>query len=161
MDNLLLHLPHHLFDMAQLNDIFESIRRDMVEYSEKRGNVPGWDIGRLSKDTPYIKELTTLLNIPSGKPRFYYLNAGVEIPEHIDNGTLCSINVLLGPGPHSPIIIGGHSIDYKCCLLNTTIPHSVPPSDYDRVLFKISLQNSTFDEIKEQLVDLNYISGYC
>jgi hypothetical protein len=83
-----------------------------------------------------------------GRPRFYWLEPNAVIPEHVDNGTQCSINLIITEDA-APITIDGTEYHYRQALLNTTVPHSVQNSDKERIMLKISI----FDETYQQLVE--------
>ena len=87
------------------------------------------------------------------RPRFYFLPKGVEIPEHVDNNTKCSINFLINSKNPAPVTVEGVDYYYKACLLNTQKMHSVKNNTEDRLLFKLSIFDDDFDTVKEKIIN--------
>ena len=85
------------------------------------------------------------------RPRFYFLKKDTVIPEHIDDGTKCSINFLLNSKNPAPVTIEGVEYYYKNCLLNTQKIHSVKNDTEDRLLFKLSIFDDDFETVKEKI----------
>lgn len=108
-----------------------------------------WKIGHHS--SPTIDNIMQDFGV-KGKARFYWLEPFAEIPEHIDNGTLCSLNFILSKSP-APININGVNYKYKQALLNTTIPHSVTNNEHKRVMLKISIFDKSFSELYTDIPD--------
>ena len=114
--------------------------------------VNGWLIKRISdgyglKISNFIKDY---FNLKDCRPRFYIQEAGVSIPFHKDRGTLCSFNFLLSESL-DPITFRNRSVTYKTALLNTSIDHAVINPKSKRLLFKISVFDKSFEEIKNVL----------
>jgi hypothetical protein len=85
-----------------------------------------------------------------GKPRYYWMKPHAIIPEHVDNGTQCSLNFVLTENA-SPITIGGIDYYYDSILLNTTIPHSVTNNSSERIMLKISIFNESYEELAKRI----------
>lgn len=85
-----------------------------------------------------------------GRPRFYWLRPYAVIPEHVDNGTLCGLNFILTDHA-SPITFGDKDYHYQSILVNTTLPHSVTNNEYERVMFKISIFDETFEQVAQKI----------
>jgi len=103
-----------------------------------------WHIGHYTDE--HIERVMADFEV-EGRPRFYWLEPFAEIPEHVDNGTQCSINLILTDTP-APITIEDIEYVYQQALLNTTVPHAVFNGPNERIMLKISI----FDETYEQLV---------
>ena len=90
--------------------------------------------------------------------RFIFLKANTSLPEHTDSDTECAINFLLtGDGyKQAPVIFNGIEYHYKQALLNTQIPHMVHNGPMDRIIFKVSIFDMPYSEVKN-LFDL---TGY-
>lgn len=106
-----------------------------------------WHIGHYSSE--YIEQIMSDFGVV-GKPRFYWLEPFAEIPEHVDNGTLCSLNFILSPDP-APIVIEGIEYTYRYVLLNTAVRHSVSNGPTERVMLKISIFNETFEDLAKRI----------
>jgi hypothetical protein len=106
-----------------------------------------WKIGHYTSH--YIEKIIKDFDV-IGKPRFYWLNPYAKIPEHIDNGTLCSINIILTDSA-APIVINNKEYKYNLALLNTQVPHSVNNNEIERIMLKISIFNETFDNLASRI----------
>ena len=110
-------------------------------------NLEDWKIYHYNSD--YIQEIIDNFKV-KGNPRFYWLSPNAIIPEHIDNGTKCSINIILTENA-APITINGIDYEYHMILLNTQIPHSVKNNNVERIMLKISIFNETFDNLANRI----------
>ena len=132
----------------------EYLRLQVNEKDDARGgkSIDNWRVIRhkdLQSDlvTDYCKDFAEKYNIP-GKVdgRFYRLKANTILPWHIDSGTTCSVNFLLS-GKTAPVIFRSGMYHYKQALLNTTVEHSVRNGPEDRILFKISIFEKSFEDV--------------
>ena len=80
------------------------------------------------------------------KPRFYIQQKGFTLPFHRDRGTTCAINFVLSSSS-DPIEFRDSSYTYKKAIIDVTQEHQVTASSEDRVLFKLSIFDVSFDEI--------------
>ena len=117
-------------------------------------NLPinGWLIKKISSGygfeiSNYLKDY---FQCKDCRPRFYIQEAGVSIPFHKDRGTLCSFNFLLSD-QLDPISFKDRTVTYRTALLNTSIDHAVINPKSKRILFKVSIFDKSFDEIKNVL----------
>jgi len=141
----LIHL-NYTVDRARLLEEASHAKTHAVGYTDPRypgEQHTGWLIGHHMSE--YIKQIMDELEI-DGRPRFYWLMPHEVIPEHVDNGTKCSINIVITEHA-APITIEGKDYEYSAVLLNTQIPHSVVNNEHERIMLKISI----FDETYEQL----------
>lgn len=149
MQNLFIKLQYPL-DKAIL---LESARRarDLAKpYTDSR--YPGlqmdtWHIGHYTDE--HIEKIMNDFEI-EGKPRFYWTAPNSVIPEHVDNGTQCSLNFILSEDP-APISFSGENYVYEQVLLNTTIPHSVTNGPIERILLKISIFDETYEQLSARI----------
>ena len=91
-----------------------------------------------------------------GEPRYYILKANTILPIHTDMDTKCSVNHLLEGT--APIYFPDHgSFEYSTALLNISQPHGVDNTNLpDRLLFKISFFNHTFEEVASKIMDRHH-----
>ena len=88
--------------------------------------------------------------------RFILLKANTSLPEHTDSDTQCALNFLLS-GDKTPVLFDKKHADYKLeyhykqALLNTQIPHMVHNGPEDRILFKVSIFDLPYFEMKNLL----------
>lgn len=149
MIDSLTHLNYE-FDLEILLDSAKMARSTSNPYTDKRYpnlKLDKWHIGHYSD--PYIEKIIQDFEV-IGKPRFYWLEPFAKIPEHVDNDTRCSINLIISHEP-APITISGQEIFYKQALLNTTIPHSVFNGPNERIMLKISIFNETYEHLKNRI----------
>jgi len=108
-----------------------------------------WLIARADDDR-YALELMNLFDV-EGKPRFYRLAPNVTLPMHTDLNTTCSINFIINDNNASVILEDKNQYYYQCGLLDTSRYHSVKNNSSERLLFKISIFNETFDCIQKKI----------
>ena len=80
------------------------------------------------------------------KPRFYIQERGFTLPFHRDRGTTCAINFVLSD-TSDPIEFRDRSYTYKSAIIDVTREHQVTATTGDRVLFKMSIFDLSFDEV--------------
>ena len=148
MDNIVLTNLNYPLDTMALMEASSIAKLEATPYTDSRYpdlKLDKWNIGHFTN--PYIEKIMADFEV-KGKPRFYWLEPFAEIPEHVDNGTKCSINLILTDSP-APITINGKEFTYKQALLNTTVPHAVYNGPVERIMLKISI----FDEDYEHLAN--------
>ena len=137
-------------DVNHLLEIWSNIKNKQVNYKDDRFDEVSSHFKIIKHDFEYAKELSKIFNVES-RPRFYTLDANTILNQHTDFGTLCSLNFILSDIP-APIIFGDTNITYNYALLDTTKLHGVVNNDKDRLVFKMSIFNETFDEVKNKLI---------
>ena len=145
----ILHLNYKVDKKILLTESDEA-RKNAIPYTDSRYpnlKLNDWLVSYHTSD--YIESVMIDLGI-SGKARFYWLQPYTEIPEHIDNGTLCGLNFILTDHA-SPITFGDKDYYYESILVNTTLPHSVKNNENERIMFKISVFNETFEEVAKKI----------
>lgn len=112
----------------------------------------GWLIKRIDSGFGLVVSnfFKDLLSSSDCRPRFYIQQPKVTIPFHTDRNTLCSINILL-TDKTAPIFFRDGPVYYTTALLNTTVEHAVFNTSETRILYKISVFDKTFEEVKEKL----------
>ena len=91
------------------------------------------------------------LSLTDARPRFIILDANSTLGIHKDRGTLCSLNFVLTGD--CPITFIDHSELYTNALLNTQVMHAVHNTgDIERVLFKISVFDEEYEQVKKRLL---------
>lgn len=149
------------FDIERLLLEYDILVKSEKPYSDPNGKKSStWYTIRLEDMTSeYCNQLTNNIkkeyNIKGrADPRFYRLKANSLLPWHIDRGTQCSINVILSD-TYAPVHFKINNkilkYNYTVALLNTQIEHSVPSFDKDRLLFKISIFDETFDSVASKI----------
>lgn len=128
----------------------KSVNKNAVVYEDDREDsyTPNWKI--IKHTFPYATDLICRLGLENYdvRPRYYILNKNTTLKMHKDNGTLCSVNIILSKDP-APINIEGKTYYYDQALINTQAFHGITePSQQDRILFKISIMNCDFISAK-------------
>jgi hypothetical protein len=144
-----IHLNYKI-DKEQLLREAAEIKSSAVGYTDSRYpnlKMDDWLVGYHTSD--YVNQIMKDFGI-TGKPRFYWLQPNAVIPEHVDNETLCGLNFIL-TDQASPISFGDTDYFYESILVNTTKPHSVKNNDQERIMFKISIFNETFEQVAEKI----------
>lgn len=141
----IIHINYKIDKEKLLNEA-ALIRQSATGYTDARYpdlKMDDWLVGHCSCE--YANQIMHDFGI-QGKPRFYWLQPNAVIPEHVDNGTLCGLNFIL-TGNASPITFGDTDYFYESILVDTTRPHSVTNNEHERVMFKISIFNETFEQV--------------
>jgi hypothetical protein len=145
----ILHLNYKV-DKQLLLDEAAKIKCSASGYTDSRYpdlRMNDWLVGHHSSQ--YVDSIMKDFGI-TGKPRFYWLQPYAVIPQHVDNGTLCGLNFIL-TDQASPITFENKDYFYESILVNTTIPHSVTNNQYERIMFKISIFNETFEQVANRI----------
>lgn len=95
-------------------------------------------------ENEYTTKIKNELNIEANS-KFVFQSNNYLLKPHVDVGTLCSINVIL-QGFKDPVIFEGKEYYYRQSLLNVQKMHSVFTTE-ERILFKMSIKNKSFDEL--------------
>ena len=148
----LIHLSYPL-DTGRLMQDAEEARKIATGFNEKRAHQTHREpqdyfrIGRYTSD--YIKQIMEDLGV-NGNPRFYFQDPGSYLDWHTDINTLCSINMILSEEP-APISFRTGDVFYKQALLNTTVSHAVKNGEKERILFKISIFDETYEQVASKI----------
>ena len=145
-----LTLLHYPLDTASLLQSASNARLHAEPYTDSRYpnlRKKDWYIGRYTDE--HIDKIMQDFEV-IGSPRFYWLEPFANIPKHIDNGTQCSINLIITENP-APITIEGVDYTYLQALLNTTLPHSVQNGASERIMLKISIFDETYESLSERI----------
>lgn len=145
----LIHLNYSV-DKARLLEEALHAKANAVGYTDPRypgEQHDGWLIGHHMSE--YVQQIMNDLEV-DGKPRFYWLMPNETIPKHVDNGTKCSINIVLTDYA-APITIEDKDYEYSTVLLNTQIPHSVTNNNHERIMLKISIFDETYEQLAKRI----------
>lgn len=131
-------------------DYANELRSKAVPYSDTRYelSVDHW-LTYVPDHCPEIDKIKKDFNIEA-KSRFYWLLPNSKIPEHVDNGTLCSLNFIFSENA-APINIEGKEYFYKQALLDTSKPHSVNNGKEERVMFKLSIHDQSYEQLLSKI----------
>jgi hypothetical protein len=133
--------------LCEANDL-----RGYKPFIAREGVIHSWLIKNPS--TGYAKEAADAFRALIGStmclPRFYRQAPGYYLDFHKDYGTQCSLNVLLSENP-DPISFENGDVHYRTALLNTQELHAVKNTTSTRILFKISVMDKTFAQVKDAL----------
>jgi hypothetical protein len=122
-----------------------------------KNSIDGWKIKHINHG--YGFELSTFIadkfKLGICKPRFYRQEVGVTIHYHKDRGTLCSFNFLLSDNLDAISFKEGDVV-YKNALLNTQVMHAVISPKTERILYKVSVFDKSYDSVKNTLIEQGY-----
>lgn len=140
------------FDKTILLKEAEQARLSAKAFNEKRGTenrTPQENFKIAYWSSPYILKIIEDLGV-NGKPRFYFQEPNTSLDMHKDINTLCAVNILLNDNP-SPITFINGSYFYEQALINTQVPHTVYNGPNERILFKISIFDQSFEEVSKKI----------
>lgn len=100
-------------------------------------------------------DLAIKINSINCKARFYSLAPGKGISFHKDRGTRCSLNFLL-QGEGDPVAFPNFRCSYKYALLNVQEFHAVPSPTVHRYLYKVSVFDKSYDDVRAILRDRDF-----
>ncbi len=145
----LVHLNYKI-DKEHLLEEASRLKHLAVGYTDSR--YPGMKMNNwlfAYCTSPYIDNILKDFGV-EGKTRFYWLQPFANIPEHIDNETRCGLNFILTDNA-SPITYQGVDYFYESALIDTTKPHSVTNNEHERIMFKVSIVNETFEQVLSKI----------
>jgi len=159
-----LAMLDNLFELQVNIDIRKLLREanDLTDFYNfidplHKNSVNGWKIKHIKHG--YGFELSAFIadkfKLGVCKPRFYRQEAGITIPYHTDRGTLCSFNFLLSENLDAISFKEGDVV-YKNALLNTQAMHAVISPKSERILYKISVFEKSYDFVKNTLIEQGY-----
>jgi hypothetical protein len=144
-----LHLNYQVNKNLLLEEAAK-IKNSATGYTDSRYpdlKMDDWLVGHHTSE--YVEKIMRDFGV-EGKPRFYWLQPYAVIPEHVDNGTLCGLNFIL-TDEASPITFSDQDYYYESILVDTTKPHSVKNNENERIMFKISIFNETFEQVASRI----------
>lgn len=144
---ILLNYPLDKTILVREAETFKEIAESYTDSRSPGKVLDNWLIYR--HESEYTKKIMEDFEV-EGKARFYWLSANTVLPKHVDNNTTCSINFVLSDNA-APVKINGKDYFYEQALLNTTIPHSVRNGNAERILFKISIFNESFEDLASRI----------
>jgi hypothetical protein len=141
------------FDKQCLLDYWNEHKQHSMPYTDKRFGKYAMNNWRIvtNIELAYADTLARHFNI-NAVPKFYILHANTTLLPHIDQDTTCSINFLLSGNP-APVNFGKNEYYYTTALLNTSIKHSVDNSTEDRILFKLSVKDESYNDVKQKILN--------
>ena len=139
----------------------DSISYD-VEDKNWFNNQKDWKISSKVEDNPNTESyrlhemFKDVLKVDNLEPRFLTQKRGTNAHYHIDGETKCAINFLVRGGQTPISFKNVGNFFYDVALINTHHLHSVPEQKgNDRVLFKLRINQMTYDNAKEKLIAKN------
>lgn len=140
----------YTLDKEYLLKLADSLKKESSPYIDPRyDNKPleTWRILKIS-DT-YVDTIMQEFGV-KGKARFYWQEANSVLPMHTDNGTTCSINFVLSDNP-APVTIEDKDYYYEQAVLDTTRMHGVTTLSSERILLKISVFDTPYEEFVDRI----------
>jgi hypothetical protein len=108
---------------------------------------------QVDKNDKYIKRILEDFELlpNSAMPKFHWLAPNSVLETHVDERTKCSLNFLLSPDLAPVTFDDKHSFNYNQALLNTKAPHGVKNGPHERLLFRISYHDETYEELSNRI----------
>ena len=163
------HDNEYLYDLSIDVDkhwclnIYQTVNDEKETYSDsKHGTVDNWKVIRLPHfdyADDIMEELGLIGFVKDYRPRFYVLKSNTVLDKHIDLDTQCAINFVLSDHPAPVTFEDTENFYYTKALFNTSIPHAVVNGDSERLLFKISIMDKSFEEVRER-IQLNQLGNH-
>lgn len=150
---MLRHINYPL-DEQRVLDILDENKHKFQTYKDSRYTdydkdwENSWRILRMQHS--YFDKIMQDLNIEAD-PRFYILDPHTYLPPHVDNGTLCCVNMIIDSKNPVPVNILGTDYVYNQALLNVAVEHSVRNGPEPRILLKFSIKHKTFEEVENEI----------
>ena len=148
-EDYLIELDYQL-DIKLILESASDAEKFKDSYIDPRYNsykVKSWLISKFTNN--YVQKILDDFEV-NGSPRFYWLKANTVVPPHVDNDTKCSINFILSENA-APVNFDSQVFYYKQCLLNTSKTHWVKNGPIERLLFKISVFDESYDDLKKRI----------
>lgn len=144
-----LKLINYPLDVPYMLALADKIKENAEPYIDPRFDTPieTWKI--LMFEDPYIAKVMEDLNIQA-VPRFYWQDPNSVLAMHVDYHTKCSVNFVLTDDP-APITIEDTDYTYKQAVLDTTRLHGVKTQEKERILLKLSISDSSYEDIIEDI----------
>jgi len=144
------------FDIDYLVNLFVSNVYKVKKFEELDGNIIDKFYILKMTDDLYINDIVEKIGFEA-RPRFLFMKTGCHLPLHIDANTQCAINIYLGlEDDPDPIIIRGENHYYRQAVIDVTKLHTVNVTK-DRLIFKFSFFNNSYDELIDRLKELEWI----
>ena len=144
-----LTLIDYPLDIPYLLELADKVKHNAEPYIDPRFDTPieTWKI--LMFEDPYITKIMEDLNIQA-RPRFYWQEPNSVLGMHTDYYTKCSVNFVITDDP-APITIEDTDYTYKQAILDTTRLHGVRTQEKERILLKLSIYHSSYEDTIEDI----------
>jgi hypothetical protein len=155
------HLKLFEFDFDRKKLLEEALVEndyDIYQDTNTKMYYPGWKTKKIQNGfgLEICNFFKKKFNLTDVTPRFYIQDINYSIGLHKDIKTLCSINILLGEKNDSITFTFG-KVNYRNALLNTQELHGVIEPKIKRYLYKISIYDKTYREMREILpINIKY-----
>ena len=135
----------------------ESMDRDYGSFIDSKTGLV-WDewlicrnIGPIGSQVAEYFESILQTNI---EPRYYIQRKGMRLPFHCDRDTQCAINLILNDSQDAIEFRVNEKVytnHYQTALIDTQTEHQVVTVTDDRILYKLSMKQMSFEEAKKKL----------
>lgn len=128
--------------------------KEEIYNDDQHGTVEDWKVIRLPHfdyADEIMEDLGLIDFVTDYRPRFYLLKANTILKKHVDFGTQCSLNFVLSDNAAPVTFEDTNKFYYSNSLFNTSLAHEVVNGPEDRILFKISIFDRTFEEIRDRI----------
>lgn len=139
------------FDRPQLLSVLRAHEQDFEVYEDVKHGTNDYFL-KLKMTFDYADQINDYFGF-NGSPRFYKLLKNRDLEFHQDFGTTCSLNVILSGDDAAPITFEDDMTTYyySQCILNTQMTHGVFNNHQERLLFKMSFFDVTYESVCDKV----------
>jgi hypothetical protein len=133
------------------NDLRNATGGDYVPPKDEFGYLKDYVSVVEIRDNEYVNQIIKDLELRGTcYPKVGWVKPYTHLTEHVDYETLVSVNFLLSDDL-APVTFGGVDYYYTTALLNPQVPHEVKNGDKERILFRISIVDETYESLVERI----------
>lgn len=148
------------YDYDRLLLLEESMDREYNSFIDSKTGLV-WDEWLICKDIgplglKIVSQFESILQT-NIEPRYYIQRKGMRLPFHCDRDTKCAINFILNDSQDAIEFRVNEKVytnHYKTALIDTQTEHQVVTVTGDRILYKLSMKQMSFDQAKKILSSL-------
>ena len=135
----------------------ESMDRDYASFIDSKTGL-SWDEWLICRNigpigSQIVSHFESILQTKI-EPRYYIQRKGMRLPFHCDRDTQCAINLILNDSQDAiefRIEDKIYTHHYQTALIDTQTEHQVVAVTDDRILYKLSMKELSFDQAKKKL----------
>jgi hypothetical protein len=136
-----------------MDKAMQETRKQFYHHGNKEERVEGYTFAHIN-----YPELLPIAKGPSGlnikgryNMKFVYIAPNTKIGWHKDWGTKCAFNWIINDNS-AKIHFRNGNFKYKSAILNTQAEHMVQNNDKERILFKISLFDTPYEDTCKKFI---------
>jgi len=146
------------FDTAELNRIFTAIQGKLVVFHQPKFTSWLQSTKHDIENFPYVQkalnDISSMFRSRNSSVAFLWQQKRTIVQAHIDPQTLCAVNCILSGANGTLWYPNIGSYEYKIALIDTKRPHGIRTSNENRIIFKISFFDLTYEQAVARLLDI-------